>query len=607
MGFGALTKIPKKSSADSGSQALIARRLLSLFWPRNRPGLKLRVTAAVLMILIGKLIAIGAPFLYKKLIDGFSAQPVLAVPIVLILAYGLANVSVQVVGELRQLLFVKVAQRAIRVTALDVFRHLHRLSMRFHIERQTGGLSRIVERGTTSIEFLLELLLFSLLPTLLEVVLVCTILWRAYSLDFVLVTLASVSAYAAFTLIVTRQQVALRREMNRRDVVASVKATDSIINYETVKYFGAEDAEAKAYDTAKRAYEGAAVRSQTWQSLLTIGQTAIIAAGSVYTMYLAGRGVVDGRLTLGDFVLINAYLLQLYAPLNMLGVVYGSVRQAVTDIEAMGTLLRQPVEVTDASDASPLTVVRGHVVFEKVSFGYDPRRPILKDISFEIPPGATIALVGPTGGGKSTIGRLLFRFYDVDGGRITIDGQDIRAVTQKSLRAAIGVVPQDTVLFNETLYHNIAFGRAEACRHDVEDAARMARIHDLIVSLPDGYESPVGERGLKLSGGEKQRIAIARVILKKAQILLFDEATSALDSHTEREIQSSLNTLATERSTLMIAHRLSTVVDADEILVIEEGRIAERGCHADLMRQGGAYASMWRQQKRENVVDEKAK
>ncbi|HYC99258.1 ABC transporter ATP-binding protein/permease [Brevundimonas sp.] len=577
----------------------IARRLLSLFWPRGEPILRLRVVAAIALLVVGKLVSIGAPLVYKQIIDAFSVEAIVIVPVALILAYGVANIAAQMTGDLRQLVFVSVAQRAIRLTALEVFRHLHRLSMRFHIERQTGGLSRIVERGTASIEFLLELVLFSILPTVLELVLVCAILWRFYSLDFALVTLAGIGAYAAFTAIITRRQVHLRRDMNQRDVVASVKATDSILNYETVKYFGAERHEADGYETAKRAYERAAIRSQSMQSLLTIGQTVIISAGSVAVMLMAGRGVVSGAMTVGDFVLVNAYLLQLYAPLNLLGMVYSSVRQSVTDIEAMGNLLHQPVEVEDAPRAAALIVRRGHVRFDRVSFGYDPRRPILKDVSFDIPPGGTVALVGPTGGGKSTIGRLLFRFYDVGDGCITIDGQDVREITQESLRRVIGVVPQDTVLFNDTIYYNIAYGRTGASRDEVEHAARSASIHDFIRSLPDGYDSQVGERGLKLSGGEKQRIAIARVILKQPSILVFDEATSALDSRTEREIQASLRAVSAERSTLIIAHRLSTIVDADDILVIDHGRIVERGRHEHLLAQGGVYAAMWSRQKRE--------
>lgn len=577
----------------------IAMRLLSLFWPRGEPVLRLRVVAAIALIVVGKFVSIGAPLIYKQIIDAFSVEAILIVPVVLIVAYGIANIAAQMAGDLRQLVFVNVAQRAIRLTALEVFQHLHRLSMRFHIERQTGGLSRIVERGTSSIEFLLELVLFSILPTVLELVLVCAILWRFYSLDFALVTLAGIGAYTAFTAVITQRQVHLRREMNQRDVVASVKATDSIINYETVKYFGAERHEADVYEAAKRAYERAAIRSQSMHSLLTIGQTVIISAGSVAVMLMAGRGVVAGAMTVGDFVLVNAYLLQLYAPLNMLGMVYSSVRQSITDIEAMGKLLQQPVEVGDSPQATALIVRRGHIRFDRVSFGYDPRRPILKDVSFDIPPGGTVALVGPTGGGKSTIGRLLFRFYDVGEGCITIDGQDVREITQESLRAVIGVVPQDTVLFNDTIYYNIAYGRTGASRDEVEHAARSARIHEFIQSLPEGYDSQVGERGLKLSGGEKQRIAIRGVILKQPSILVFDEATSALDSRTEREIQTSLRAVSQERSTLIIAHRLSTIVDADDILVIDHGRVVERGRHEPLLAQGGVYAAMWSRQKRE--------
>jgi len=549
-----------------------------------------------LLVVAGKLAGVSVPLAYKAIIDTFSSHAALAIPLVLIFAYGAAGLSAQITGDLRQLVFADVAQRAIRVTALEVFRHLHQLSMRFHIERRMGALSRIVERGTVSIEFLLELGLFNVVPTVLELVLVCAILWGFYSPDFALVTLVSITAYAAFTAIVTRWQVELRREMNRREIVASARAADSIMNYETVKYFSAEDHEARLFDRARRDYERAAIRSQVVQSALTVGQGMIITSGSLALMWMASRGVVAGTMTVGDFVLVNAYLLQLYAPLNSLAMVYGSIRQALTDIEAMNHLLAQPVEVFDAPSAASLQVEGGGVRFEQVSFSYDARRPVLKDLSFEIPPGATVALVGPTGGGKSTVARLLFRFYDPTGGRILIDGQDIRLVSQASLRQAIGVVPQDTVLFNDTLCSNIAYGRPDATRVEVEGAARAARIHDFIESLPDKYESQVGERGLKLSGGERQRIAIARAILKDPKILIFDEATSALDNATEREIQTSLNQVSARRSTLIIAHRLSTIVDADEILVIDAGRIVERGRHLQLLEIGGVYARLWSRQ-----------
>ncbi|MDP3748519.1 MAG: ABC transporter ATP-binding protein/permease [Phenylobacterium sp.] len=576
----------------------MVRRLLSLLWPRGEPWLKARVLAAVALVAAAKLIAIGAPLIYKQAIDALSSPALAVVPLALILAYGVAQVGAQVAGALRQLVFARVAQRAIRLTALEVFKHLHALSLRFHLDRQTGGLSRVIERGVIGVEYLLELALFNVLPTLLELTLVSAILWRFYSAGFALAALVTILCYLAFTFGVTQWQVTFRREMNARDVAASVKATDSLLNYETVKYFGAEAHETARYDEAKRTYEKAAIRSMSMQAALSIGQVAIIAGGSITVMIMAGRGVAAGTMTLGDFILVNAYLLQLYVPLGMLGTVYGSVKQALTDVEAMTRLLAEPAEVADRPGAPALAAPRGRIVFDRVSFAYDPRRPILTDLSFEAPAGKTVAVVGPSGGGKSTLARLLFRFYDVDAGAITIDGQDLRDVTQHSLRQAIGVVPQDTVLFNDTIGYNIAYGRAGASREEIEQAARLARIHDFILRLPDGYQTLVGERGLKLSGGEKQRVAIARVILKQPSVLIFDEATSALDSHTEQEIQASLREVSARRSTLVIAHRLSTIVEADEILVLDEGRIVEHGRHAELLAKDGLYASMWLRQRR---------
>jgi ATP-binding cassette subfamily B protein len=572
--------------------------LLALLWPRGDAGTKLRVAAAVALILAAKVIVVVAPFLYKRIIDTFSGPAAAAIPIGLILAYGFAHVGAQLVEALRRLVFIRVAQRAIRHTALQAFEHLHALSLRFHLDRQTGGLSRIIGRGTAGVEFLTELALFNVVPTLLELALVSAILWRFYSAGFALAVAATVLCYGAFTVASTARQIRSRRDRNRRDVEAGVRAIDSILNYETVKYFGAEAHEADRYDEAMRAFEQAAVRTGRIEALSSGGQAAIIAAGMILVMTMAGRGVAAGAMTIGDFVLVNAYLLQLYAPLGMLGSVYGGARQSIADVEAMVELLAVRPEVEDRPGAAALAVPRGQVVFDSVSFAYDPRRPILDRVSLEVPPGGTVAIVGASGAGKSTLARLLFRFYDVQGGAIRIDGRDVRDVTQLSLRQAIGVVPQDTILFNETIGYNIAYGRPGATAAEVEAAAKAARIDDFIRALPDGYETTVGERGLKLSGGEKQRVAIARVILKRPAILIFDEATSALDSRTEREIQASLRAISADRSVLVVAHRLSTIVEADEILVLADGRIAERGRHEALLACGGLYAAMWQRQRR---------
>jgi ATP-binding cassette subfamily B protein len=523
----------------------------------------------------------------------------------MLLAYGGARVLSQTFAELRDGVFAKVAQRAIRRVALRTFVHLHRLSLRFHLERQTGGLSRVIERGANGIEYFLFFVLFNVVPTLLEIALVCGILWDFYNFWFALVTFVTIVGYVAYTLTVTEWRIKFRRRMNEADEEANTKAIDSLLNYETVKYFSNEQHEARRYDSALQIYERAGVMSRTTLSMLNIGQAVIIAVGVTIMMGMAAQGAVAGTMTVGDFVLVNTYLIQLYMPLNFLGMVYREIRQALIDMEKMFGLLRVDVEVDDAPGAPPLQVERGEVAFENVEFGYDPRRPILKGVSFVVPPGKTVAIVGPSGAGKSTISRLLFRFYDANGGRVTIDGQDIRTVQQQSLRAAIGIVPQDTVLFNDTIYYNIAYGRPDATRDEVERAAKMARIHDFVLGLPDGYKSMVGERGLKLSGGEKQRVAIARTILKRPRILLLDEATSALDSHTEREIQDALDRVSRNRTTLVIAHRLSTIVGADEIIVLDQGMIAERGSHYQLLAQGGLYASMWNRQREAEAAREK--
>ena len=566
-------------------------------WPRDSFELRARVVLALALLFGGKLVNVAVPFFYKRAVDALSPKAAfVAVPVAMILAYGLARVTAQSFNELRNAVFTKVAQRAVRRVALAAFRHVHALSLRFHLERRTGGLARAIERGTQGIEFLLAFMLFNIVPTLFEIALVCAILWRLYDWEFAALTFATIALYIAFTVLVTDWRVAFRRDMNERNSEASSKSVDSLLNFETVKYFANEEHEALRYDRALAGYERAAVKNQTTLAALNIGQGVIVSTGLILVMLLAAQGVGRGRMTVGDFVLVNAYLIQLYTPLNFLGMVYRNIKQSLTDLEQMMALIDIRPEIADRPGAPALAVARGEVRFRDVGFGYDPRRPILAGIDFTIPAGKTLAIVGPSGAGKSTIARLLFRFWDAEEGAIEIDGEDIRGITQESLRRAIGVVPQDTVLFNDTIFYNIAYGRPGASRQEVEAAARLARIDDFVKSLPDGYDTMVGERGLKLSGGEKQRVAIARVILKAPQILIFDEATSALDTKTERAIQASLAEVSARRTTLVIAHRLSTVVEADEILVLDAGKIVERGRHAELLVRQGVYAAMWARQ-----------
>jgi ATP-binding cassette subfamily B protein len=556
-------------------------------------------------LVVAKIVNVCVPFLLKRSIDALSLPASrLVLPAGLIVAYAAARVLQQAFGELRDFAFARVSQHAQRAMGLETFCHLHRLSLRFHLDRQTGGLSRAIERGTRGIQTVLQFLLFNIGPTIVEVALVAGILAYRFAWPFAAITVATVVAYVAFTLLVTDWRVKYRRAMNQRDGEANTKAIDSLLNFETVKYFGNEEHERARFDEALAGYEDAATQSQTSLTLLNLGQGVIIGIGLAGLMWLAAQGVVDGRLTPGDFVLVNAFLLQLYAPLNFLGFVYRETKQSLIDMDNMLELLRVDPDVRDKDGAPSLELRGGDVEFDRVSFGYGPGREILRGVSFRVPRGKSVAIVGPSGAGKSTIGRLIFRFYDVASGAIRVDGQDVRDVRQASLRQAIGIVPQDTVLFNETIGYNIRYGRPSASDEAAIAAAKLAKIHDFVESLPQGYATGVGERGLKLSGGEKQRVAIARAILKGPEILLFDEATSALDSRTERAIQESLRDVSRDRTTIVIAHRLSTVVDADEILVLKAGEIVERGRHRELLAAGGEYAEMWARQAEARAAEE---
>jgi ATP-binding cassette, subfamily B, heavy metal transporter len=560
-----------------------------------------RVGIALAFLVAAKMANVGVPLLLKELVDSLTLQPgsvasLLVVPVGLIVAYGALRLSTSLFTELRELIFAKATEGAARSIGLQVFRHLHALSLRFHLERQTGGMTRDIERGTRAVHSLISYSLYSILPTLIEVTLVLTLLAVKFDAWFAGITVIALVVYIAFTVAVTEWRTQFRKQMNELDSTAHSRAIDSLLNYETVKYFNNEDFEAKRYDENLEKLRRASLKSQSTLSMLNTGQQMIIATALVAMLWRATQGVVDGRMTLGDLVMVNAFMIQLYIPLNFLGVIYREIKQSLTDLDKMFTLLEREREVADAPDARPLQVTDGVVRFEHVDFAYDPARPILHGVSFEIPAGKTVAVVGPSGAGKSTLARLLYRFYDVGGGRITIDGQDIRQVTQASLRQAIGIVPQDTVLFNDTVEYNIAYGRPGATRDEVEAAAGAAHIHAFIAATPKGYDTMVGERGLKLSGGEKQRVAIARTLLKNPPVLIFDEATSALDSANERAIQAELKSAAQGKTALVIAHRLSTVVDAHQIVVMDKGRVVERGAHAELLAQGGRYAEMWRLQ-----------
>lgn len=586
-------------------------------WPGDRVDLKMRVVWSLVLLLAAKLITLAVPFSFKWATDaltGANTAPVaadnwhlwvIASPLLLTASYGVMRILMAVLTQWRDGIFARVAMHAVRKLATITFIHMHELSLRFHLERKTGGLTRVLERGREGIEVIVRMVILQLIPTIVEVSLLMAVLLWQFDWRYVVVTLITVTLYMYYTYIATEWRIGIRRKMNDSDTEANTKAIDSLLNYETVKYFSAEAREAQRYDKSVERYEEASVRSYTSLAVLNTGQAAIFTLGLTATMLMCAIGVRNGTNTVGDFVLVNAMMIQLYQPLNFMGMVYREIKQAIIDIEKMFNVLGREAEIKDAPGAKPLVISAGRVRFEDVRFAYEPTRPILKGISFEVPAGKTVAIVGPSGAGKSTISRLLFRLYDVSGGKILIDGQDIRDVTQASLRASIGMVPQDTVLFNDTIRYNIRYGRWDATDTEVEEAARLAQIDHFIRMAPKGYDTQVGERGLKLSGGEKQRVAIARTVLKAPPILVLDEATSALDTHTEHEIQGALDRVAKNRTSLVIAHRLSTIVGADEIIVLDQGRIAERGTHAKLLAQGGLYASMWNRQREAEAAREK--
>jgi ATP-binding cassette subfamily B protein len=597
-----LTSAPPVIGGGDGNQFNTLKSLLPYLWPEGRTDIKARVVLAMLALVASKIITVWTPYAFKYATDaltrtGDAAAIAFSVPFFLVLAYGVGRIMMVALAQVRDAVFAKVSQRAVRELAIQTFRHLHALSLKFHLERRTGGLSRIISRGTAGIDTVLRFSLFNTFPTALEIAMVAGVLTYSYGWVYAAVILATVVVYLWYTYAATEWRINIRRAMNEADTDANTKAVDSLLNFETVKYFGNEEHEAQRFDVSMKHYEKAAVK--TWVSLavLNAGQTFIFAVGLTIVMSMSAYAITKGQATIGDFVMINALMVQLYMPLNFIGSSYREIKQGLIDVEGMFNLLAVNAEIKDKPGATPLREGKGEIVFDDVRFAYDVERPILKGISFHVPAGKTVAIVGPSGAGKSTISRLLYRFYDVTGGRILVDGQDISLVTQKSLRAAIGMVPQDTVLFNDTIRYNIRYGRPDATDEQVEAAAKMAQIHKFVMSLPKGYDSLVGERGLKLSGGEKQRVSIARTILKGPPILILDEATSALDTFTEQEIQGALRKVSHNRTTVVIAHRLSTVVDADEIIVLDGGLIAERGTHLQLLRRKGIYAAMWNRQR----------